>query len=448
MITWRPAVLFGLAAIGVAAVRQPLWVAVLAAVVLVALLAAADLALAGAPSEVSLARAGDRQVWLGDTARVMLTLTNNGVRAVNGEVRDAWVPSAGASDPIHRIEIEPGESVEVTTELRPVRRGDRPAAGVTIRAYGPLRFAYRQQTLRQSKAATPAWTLRVLPRFDSRRFLADKVARLRIFDGSQATHGRGEGTEFDSLRDYVQGDDVRSIDWRATARRRDVMVRTWRPERDRHVFCVVDTGRTSAVRVGTTSTAPGDAGLDEPRLDAAIDAALLLGEVANRAGDKVSLIAVDTAVRAAVSGGTNRQLLPKLIAALAPLQPALVETDFALLAAEVLRRERKKALVVLFTALETGALGEGLLPVLTELTARHTVMVAAVTDPSLRELADRRGGADEVYVAASALRAISDRDRLAEALRRRNVMVIDSPVRRYASDVTDAYLRMKATGRL
>ena len=163
----------------------------------------------------------------------------------------------------------------------------------------------------------------MLPRFDSKQFLAEKIAKLRIFDGSVVTRGRGQGTEFDALREYVIGDDVRSIDWRATARRSDVVVRTWRPERDRHVVCVIDTGRTSAVRVGTTSTDPDDVHLDEPRLDAAIDAALLLAEVANRAGDQVSLIAVDSAVRAAVSGGSNRTLLPKMVAALAPLQPQL-----------------------------------------------------------------------------------------------------------------------------
>ena len=86
------------------------------------------------------------------------------------------------------------------------------------------------------------------------------------------------------------------------------MVRTWRPERDRRVLCVLDTGRTSAARIG-----------DEPRLDAAIDAALLLAVLAARADDRVDLLAVDTAVRAAVAGAGNRTLLSPLINAMAPL---------------------------------------------------------------------------------------------------------------------------------
>jgi len=236
----------------------------------------------------------------------------------------------------------------------------------------------------------------------------------------------------------VIGDDVRSIDWRASARRSDVMVRTWRPERDRRVVCVLDTGRTSAVRIG-----------DEPRLDAAMDAALLLASLAARAGDQVDLLAVDTAVRASVSGAGRHVLLSKLVNALAPLQPALVETDFELVVGEVLRRERKRALIVLFTALEPGALGEGLLPVLPRLVARHKVVVAATHEPVLRDLTTREPATPaDAYAAAAGHRALSERDRVAAALRRGGVEVVDAPATEFAGAVADAYLTLKALARL
>lgn len=104
--------------------------------------------------------------------------------------------------------------------------------------------------------------LRVLPPFNSRKHLPSRLARLRELDGATRLMVRGQGTEFDSLREYVRGDDVRSIDWRATARRQDLVVQTWRPERDRRVVIVIDTGRTSAARVA-----------DETRLDTAIESA-------------------------------------------------------------------------------------------------------------------------------------------------------------------------------
>ena len=159
-----------------------------------------------------------------------------------------------------------------------------------------------------------------MPPFTSRKHLPSRLALLRQLDGRSAVRVRGQGTEFDSLREYVAGDDVRSIDWRATARRRAVVVRTWQPERDRRVVLVLDTSRTSAGRVG-----------DVPRLDAAMDAALLLAALAARAGDRVDLLAGDRRVRARV----RRE--PAHAAARRPgrrdgrLEPALVEADWSVL---------------------------------------------------------------------------------------------------------------------
>jgi uncharacterized protein (DUF58 family) len=413
------------------------WLYLAGLVVLVLLAVCADALLAGAVGDIRLRRDGIRQVRLGETAQVTLTVTNEGVRPARLRVRDAWVPSAGASPYDHAVGLEPGQSAQLVTTLTPTRRGDRPAARVTVRSYGPFGLGYRQPLGRTSQARTPAWALRVLPRFASRRLLPEKLSRLRVIEGVVATHGRGQGTEFDSLREYVVGDDVRSIDWRGTARRSDVVVRTWRPERDRRVFCVLDCGRTSAARVA-----------DEPRLDAAMDAALLLAALAGHAGDQVDLLAVDTKVRASVAGGSARTLLNRLVMALAPVQPALVETDFGLVVGEVLRRQRKRALVVLFTALEPGALGEGLLPVLSQLAARHLVVVASVSDPELTRLAASRGGTEEIYTAAGAHRSLAERARIRAALQRRGVQVIDAPTDTFASTVADTYLALKAAGRL
>ena len=216
-----------------------------------------------------------------------------------------------------------------------------------------------------------------------------------------------------------------------------MVVRTWRPERDRRLVCVLDTGRTSAARVG-----------DIPRLDAALDACLLLAAVAARAGDRVDLVAADSVVRASVEGATRNEVLPTLVQAMAPLEPALVESDAQLLVAEVLRRERKRALVVLFTALDAAAIEHGLMPVLGGLTARHTVVLASVGDPRVAELAGRRGDTEAVYQAAAAETALAERRRVTAQLRRRSVTVVDAPADTFASHVADAYLALKAAGRL
>lgn len=446
-----------------------LWWSLLGAFVLVTAVTVLDWLAAVPPAAVRLGRAGPTQVRLGESATVRLTMTNKSNRRLRAVVRDAWVPSAGAAAPYaHDVDAGPGQTRAIDTTLTPTRRGDRPTARVTIRSFGPAGLAYRQTGRRLGAAATPRWTLTALPPFTSRRFLPEKLSRLRVIDGQMVTRGRGQGTEFDSLRDYVIGDDVRSIDWRGSARREHVAVKQWRPERDRRVLCVVDTGRTSAGRVATiasatdtatASTAPlgntlageavaGESLAGEPRLDAAIDAALLLAALASHADDRVDLLACDTEVRASVSSSVKRVLLPKVTKALAGLQPALVETDFGRVVAEVLRLERKRALVVLFTTLDPGALGEGLLPVLPQLVAKHTVIVAAVHDPALEALAAGRGTAATLHTAAAAEKALAELARVRAALSRAGVQVVDSPVDTFASDVADLYLALKAAGKL
>ena len=401
MITGRPAGLlafgaFGLAAAALIGGSTGYWpwlaAAVLAFVVLAVCLA--DLALAAPLGGVRLVREGERSCWLGESTAVTLTVHNDSPRRLRAKVRDAWVPSAGALPRQHDgVDLDAGARVTLDTSLTPTRRGDRPAVCVTVRSYGPLGFAYRQHRARTAVARTPPFALRVYPRFESRRLLPEKMSRLRVLDGAVVTRGRGQGTEFDALREYVIG--------------------------------------------------------DEPRLDAAIDAALLLAMLAARAGDRVDLLAVDTAVRAAVANPGKRTLLWQLVTAMAPLSPALVETDFGLVASEVLRRERKRALVVLFTALEPGALAEGLLPVLPRLAARHKVVVAAVHDPALDALAYApRATAADVYRAAAAHRALTERDRVRSALVRYGVDVVDAPVEQFASRVADEYLALKRIGRL
>ena len=390
-----------------------------------------DIGLAASVGSLVLSRRGVHATRLGEPATVSLLVSNGGGRLARAAVRDAWSPSAGATPRVHHVNVPPGERRRVDTVLHPTRRGDRRPSRLTVRSIGPLGLAGRQ-----GRHEAP-WVLRVLPPFTSRKHLPERLSRLRQLDGSVLIRGRGQGTEFDSLREYVDGDDVRSIDWRATARRDHLVVRTWRPERDRRLIVVLDTGRTAAGRVG-----------DTPRLDHAMDAALLLSALASRAGDRVDLLAHDRFLRASVSGGTRHEVLPTLVSAMAPLEATLVEADHRAMVSTVLRRTRRRALVVLFTDLNSAVVEEGLLPALASLTSRHTVVLASVGDPRVAEMSMSRGHARAVYEAAAAERTLAERRRLAALLRRRGVEVVDAPPATFAPAVADAYLALKAAGRL
>ncbi|WP_405729421.1 DUF58 domain-containing protein [Streptomyces sp. NBC_01537] len=434
-ITGRTALLAALGAL-VVGLLLPSWSGILAIEGILLFGILCDLALAAPVRKLHITRSGDTSVRQGDATEVHLTIHNPSSRPLHARIRDAWPPSSWhpgtevfASR--HRLTLPAGERRRVTTHLHPTRRGDRTADRITVRSLGPLGLAARQGSHRVP------WTVRVLPPFHSRKHLPSRLARLRELDGRTSLLVRGQGTEFDSLREYIPGDDTRSIDWRATARRGTVAVRTWRPERDRHILIVLDTGRTSAGRVG-----------DAPRLDAAMDAALLLAVLATRAGDRVDLLAYDRHVRASVQGRHANDILPALVNAMAPLEPELIESDAPGLVATVLHRAPHRSLVVLLTSLDAAPMEEGLLPVLPQLTHRHEVLIASVADPRIQELAQGRGTLDAVYAAAAAEQARTERLRTAQRLSRHGITVVDAPPTDIAPALADAYLALKAAGRL
>ena len=409
-----------------------------------------DLAQCARPHDLEFTRDGDTSARLGAQARVGLTVRNTGSRPLQGVLRDAWAPSAGnrsgepggAQDglprpgqlpvePRHQLDLAPGAAQRIETVLTPTRRGDRTPDVVTVRSIGPFGLAGRQ-------VSRPVpWRLRVLPPFNSRKHLPSRLLQLRETDGRTPVLVRGQGSEFDSLREYVIGDDVRSIDWRATARRNDVVVRTWRPERDRHVVIVLDTSRTSAGRVG-----------DEPKLDSAMDAALLLAALATRAGDRVELLAYDSRLRTSVTSALPGRTLALFSDAMAGLEPSQVELDGAALTRHLLGQVRRRSLIVLLTSLDPASIHEGLLPELRQLARKHSVLLASVADPRIAELAGARGDANAVFAAASAELALSVRRNTADVLGRNRIEVVDAVPAQFAPALADKYLALKAQGRL
>ncbi|WP_438855311.1 DUF58 domain-containing protein [Agromyces sp. M3QZ16-3] len=416
------------------------WATLAGWLLLASMLGAVDLALAASPRRVAVERDLPPRLRLGETARSELVLRNLGRRRLRAEVRDGWPPSAGVHGRNRsRVEVPPGEGRRVTLAVTPTRRGDRVTETVTVRSTGPLGLWARQATL-----AAPG-RLRVLPPFHARVHLPSRLTRLRELDGRTPILVRGQGTEFDSLREYVRGDDVRSIDWRATARRSDpespgaakLMVRTWRPERDRRIVIVVDTSRTAAARIG-----------DEPRLDTAYEAALLLAALATHAGDRVDLLLWDRRRRGRVHGASGADLLARMVDTMADVDAELIEADWAGVPAQVRSVTSRRALVVLLTAADSPGSARGLLSVLPQLTARHRVVVASVADPALEAAVSRRNELADVYAAAAAERTRLDGDRVAAAVRRLGATTVVAGPAELPPALADRYLELKAAGQL
>ncbi|GAA1940653.1 DUF58 domain-containing protein [Brevibacterium antiquum] len=409
----------------------PGWTSALIVSGIIVIVALLDFFLVPPPRLVALQRTPGPMVRLGDATDCALTVVNDSPRRLRIAVRDAWSPSAGAKNTRSRFDLPPGESTQVVTQLLPVRRGALHADKVTIRSRSVLGFIARQKSF-----DVPA-IVRVLPPFISRRELPSKTQKLRELDGRSAVMIRGMGTEFDSLRDYVDGDDVRSIDWRASARSQDLVVKTWRPERDRRVVIVVDSSRLAARRCG-----------DGTIFDAALESALLLTALASGAGDRVDVVVADARIRAIASSHRSKDPVHDLSVALTTVHPELYDADWEQISTTVLATSRQHALVVLVTALDEGSVSDEILPVLPTLSARHRVVLASVEDPGLGELASKRESTDEIFTAAAAEAELLTSKSLQTRLRGAGVQSVEAGPDDLPGALADLYINLKATGKL
>jgi uncharacterized protein (DUF58 family) len=385
------------------------------------------------PARVGVTRALPRVLSLGDSGEVVWTVANPLHRPLRVGVADELAPSLRAGARRVWLTVPGGGQALATTTIRPTRRGRFEINELVVRSVGPIGLVARQ------RARDLPGLIRVYPPFASRKEAELRIDRARILEvGLRSAQGRGGGTEFDQLREYSVDDDSRRIDWAATARAGKGIVRTFRAERNQTVVVLLDNGRTMAGRV---------AGV--PRVEHAMDAVLMLTAVATRLGDRAGLVAFDRRVRAVVSPGQRSDQLARVSEAMYILEPELAESDYLAAFTETLARWRRRALLVVLTELADQALADTLLPALPLIVRSHLVIIGSVRDPDLQQWASSTpGDVSAAYRQAAATAALASRQQLAARLRGLGATVVDAPPGRLAPALADAYLKVKATGRL
>lgn len=396
--------------------------------------AVADALVGPSPRTLRVDRDLPTAITLGVQAEVAWTIGNPASRSIRVALSDELAPSLRAST--RRVSARvPGRGVmRATATLHPARRGTFLPRRMTLRVHGPLGLGSRQATV-----VVPG-ELRVFPSFRSKDDAELRIRKARLLEvGLRSARGRGGGTEFEQLRDYSIDDEFRRVDWAATARAGKAIVRTYRAERNQTVVALLDNGRVMAGRVDGV-----------PRVEHAMDAVMALTTLATGLGDRCGLVAFDREVRAAVPPRRGQAQLARMVQALHDLEPALVESDYAGAFAETLARFRRRTMLVLLTDLAQQAATEWLVPALPLIVPEHLVVVGGVSDPDIVRWASPGSVEDSssAYRRAAATAAIAERQRAAARLRRMGATVIDARPGRLASAVSDAYLEIKATGRL
>lgn len=363
-----------------------------------------------------------------------VALSFEGLGEVAGEFREA-VPSGPLVEG-HRGAFRLGDTV--TWKLTPLVRGDLAIGPVHLKLHGPWGLCARRVV------APVVSAVKVYPDLTALSRDALKLARARDDESRRVIRRPAEGREFESLREYQPGDDRRTIDWKATARRARPMVRVHQPERNQQVLLLLDCGRHMA-----GETAGGDGAPPRRKLDFAVDAVLRVAKVSLDQGDLVGVLAFGAEVKAFLPPKKGAEALRAICALLYRVEATLEESDYGAAIDLAFARGRKRSLVLLFTDLLDADTSAALVKRTLRLVPRHLPVVACLLDEELQRVARAVPSDAPSAYSRQVAQKLEDEYRLTAArLRDAGARVIRSAAPSFGAATVNAYLEIKQRGLL
>ena len=374
-----------------------------------------------------------RALSVGEEASVLLRLRNCGDVPLTARVADGCSPSLAPEEELLEVELPPHTWVEESYKVKPLSRGAFAFSQVQLRLTRRLGLAEHQLSVDVQGEARVHPNLRNLARWELR-------ARrdLLHLGGARRTRILGREGDFERLRDFVTGDDLRHVDWKATARLRRPITRVYQAEKAQNLLILVDATRLMATRA---------AGLT--KLDFAVNAALMLAFVGLMRGDRVGVAVFDDGIRAYVPPQLGHAQFGRILDLLFDQQPTRSFPRYREAARAIARDHRRRSLVVWLTDLLDGEQGRELLGALRALRGRHLSLVVAMDDPDVHALADQTP-ADQgsLFVRVGAAELLDERAALVRRLMVEGAHVVDRRPEEITAALVDHYLDLKLRGAL
>lgn len=393
---------------------------------------------------------------LGRETRVEVEVLHAANRLLRVQVGDDLHPALAQMPLMGWVDVYPREAARMERTVTPTRRGDYALGGVWLRWRGVLGLVERRAVAR------PAQRIRIYPPMER---TADDAAmyllRIRQIElQRRRLRLTGMGREFDHLRDYRRGDEMRNISWPATARRSRIVTREFTTERSQQVWIVVDAGRLSrtvyelrrtAKAGGETSfrdaAAEEDYALSLTQLDEACGAGIALAQTAMQTGDKAGLMVYGRGIQQQLLPAAGAGQLRMMIDALSMARAEGSEADHMLAAARLGHLQRRRGLVLWITEMADSTRRPEVADAAAELARRHLVLLVALTHPEIAAAAERRPrNATEMYESAAAQELLERRRLTVAALRARGVLMVETTPGRLRTDAISEYLEVKARG--
>jgi uncharacterized protein (DUF58 family) len=392
--------------------------------------------------KITLERRCDEKLSIGRNNAIHLDLAVAGAPSPNAsailQLRDGTPSDFSVDLDLLAADLTPQFETELTYHVFPPRRGSFRWSPVSLRLKSPLGLSWR---IWQTSVDT---VTDVYPDLIGLRMLSIRLS-LESSGNLQRRHKVG-GTEFSELREYAVGDDIRLMDWKATARRQRPIVRLLEPEREQPLLILLDRGRLMTAQV---------AGLS--RFDWAVNAALSLAMAGLRRGDRVGVAVFDKAICTWIAPLPGLGHLPYILERLNTLEPVRAESDYAGVTAQVLNQYHRRALVVMLTDIVDEIASQDLLVAMGRLSPRFLPLCVALRDPQVDAQAQRpldlhRSAAPDtvqpLYTQSVALDLLHQRSVAFAKLRQQGSLVLDVPAPQVSEQLVNQYLRVKARGRL
>lgn len=365
----------------------------------------------------------------GDENEVRLVVENRYRFPVRVQVLDELPVQLQVRDLEFNPEIPAGRSVEIRYDVRPVTRGEY-AFGVTnALVAGPIGLARRRFRLGAAR------TVPVYPSYiQMRRYELLAISNRLIEAGVKRIRRVGTTMEFDQIREYVVGDDYRTVNWKATARRASFMVNQYQDERSQQVICIVDKGRTMKMPFAGMTL-----------LDYAINTALVLSNIAIHKQDRAGLVTFGRRIDASIAPDRRRLQMRKIIEALYRQTTDFLESDFEGLYAHIRRTVSNRSLLLLFTNFETLSGMDRRLPQLRALARNHLVVVIFFENTELRRLLDEPAATtEEIYYKAIGEKLALEKKQIVKELAMHGIHSILTAPENLTVETINKYLEIKS----
>jgi uncharacterized protein (DUF58 family) len=402
----------------------------------VALLAAAfaDARASRPPEGLEILREFGGRFHIGAETEVRVRVNNNTPRRLKLVIKDEYPHELELRSPREAaLDVGPHESKSLAYTLKPSRRGRFEFGRVAVRARTRLGLAWRE-----SSAEHPS-QVKVYPNLRRAREAELKALGARSLVAAQRRAAwRGEGRDFESLREYVAGDELRHVSWSATARRGRLTTRQYQIERDQTVLVALDAGRLMTARVE-----------GESKFDSAIHAALSLMSAARRAGDHAGLVVFGRRVKAFVPPAKGREQVEAVLEALHAIEPELIEPSYTRAFQFVASNCKRRAFVVLLTDLVDEEGSRELLTSLRILRPRHLPLVVTIADRDLRaSVRDAPEDLRSLFAQSVAEEIMLQREAALRLVEAQGGLALDVTTAALVPSLLETYIRVKERGLL